>query len=67
MSRRYECGSVVRQMEAVEAAQMALANVLAVAQTAQSFVLLGDPRQLEQPIQEAIRMASECPPLTLAV
>jgi predicted RecB family nuclease len=34
-----------------EAAQMALANVLAVAQAAQSIVLLGDPRQLEQPIQ----------------
>ncbi|WFU34288.1 TM0106 family RecB-like putative nuclease [Bradyrhizobium brasilense] len=34
-----------------EAAQMALANVLAVAQAAQSVVLLGDPRQLEQPIQ----------------
>jgi superfamily I DNA and/or RNA helicase len=34
-----------------EAAQMALANVLAVAQTAESVVLLGDPRQLEQPIQ----------------
>jgi hypothetical protein len=34
-----------------EAAQMALANVLAVAQAAESVVLLGDPRQLEQPIQ----------------
>jgi predicted RecB family nuclease len=33
-----------------EAAQMALANVLAIAQAAQSIVLLGDPRQLEQPI-----------------
>jgi predicted RecB family nuclease len=34
-----------------EAAQMALANVLATAQAAQSIVLLGDPRQLEQPMQ----------------
>jgi uncharacterized protein len=34
-----------------EAAQMSLANVLAVSQAANSIVLLGDPRQLEQPIQ----------------
>jgi len=34
-----------------EAAQMSLANVLAVSQAAHSVVLLGDPRQLEQPIQ----------------
>ncbi len=34
-----------------EAAQMSLANVLAVSQAAESVVLLGDPRQLEQPIQ----------------
>jgi predicted RecB family nuclease len=34
-----------------EAAQMSLANVLAVSQAARSVVLLGDPRQLEQPIQ----------------
>ena len=34
-----------------EAAQMSLANVLAVSLAAQSIVLLGDPRQLEQPIQ----------------
>jgi hypothetical protein len=32
-----------------EAAQMSLANVLAVAQAAPAIVLLGDPRQLEQP------------------
>jgi len=32
-----------------EAGQMSLANVLAVAQSAQSIVLLGDPQQLEQP------------------
>jgi len=34
-----------------EAAQMSLANVLAVSQAAESVVLLGDPRQLEQPIK----------------
>ena len=34
-----------------EAPQMCLANVLAVSQAARSVVLLGDPRQLEQPIQ----------------
>jgi predicted RecB family nuclease len=34
-----------------EAGQMSLANVLAIAQSAQAIVLLGDPRQLEQPIQ----------------
>lgn len=34
-----------------EAAQMALANVLAVSQAATSLVLLGDPQQLDQPIQ----------------
>ena len=33
-----------------EAGQMSLANVLAIAQSAMSLVLLGDPRQLEQPI-----------------
>jgi uncharacterized protein len=34
-----------------EAAQMSLANVLAVSQAARRIVLLGDPRQLEQPMQ----------------
>jgi predicted RecB family nuclease len=34
-----------------EAGQMSLANVLAVAQAAKSIVLLGDPQQLEQPLQ----------------
>jgi hypothetical protein len=34
-----------------EAAQMSLANVVAVSQAADSVVLLGDPRQLEQPMQ----------------
>ena len=34
-----------------EAAQMSLANVLAVAQAAKTIVLLGDPQQLDQPMQ----------------
>jgi predicted RecB family nuclease len=34
-----------------EAGQMALANVIAVSQAAGSLVLLGDPQQLEQPMQ----------------
>lgn len=34
-----------------EAGQMALANVVAVAQSAKSVVLLGDPQQLEQPLR----------------
>jgi predicted RecB family nuclease len=34
-----------------EAAQMSLANVLAVSQAAKAVVLIGDPQQLDQPIQ----------------
>jgi hypothetical protein len=34
-----------------EAGQMALANVLAVAQAAKNLVLLGDPQQLDQPLK----------------
>ena len=34
-----------------EAGQMSLANTLAVCQAARSLVLLGDPRQLDQPLQ----------------
>ena len=34
-----------------EAAQMSLANVLAVSQAARTLVLLGDPQQLDQPMQ----------------
>ncbi|AMN39051.1 TM0106 family RecB-like putative nuclease [Rhodoplanes sp. Z2-YC6860] len=34
-----------------EAAQMSLASVLAASQAARTLVLLGDPRQLEQPLQ----------------
>ena len=36
-----------------EAGQMALSNVLAVAPSAKSLVLLGDPQQLEQPLQSS--------------
>lgn len=34
-----------------EAAQMSLANVLAVSQACKTLVLLGDPRQLDQPVK----------------
>src|SRR5262249_35024830 len=34
-----------------EAGQMSLANVVAAAQAARNLVLLGDPQQLEQPLQ----------------
>ena len=34
-----------------EAAQMSLANVLAVSQAAKTLILLGDPQQLDQPMQ----------------
>jgi uncharacterized protein len=34
-----------------EAGQLSLANVLAIAQSAKNLVLLGDPQQLEQPVQ----------------
>jgi predicted RecB family nuclease len=34
-----------------EAAQMSLANVLAVSQAAETIILLGDPQQLDQPTQ----------------
>jgi len=37
-----------------EAAQMSLANVLAVSHAARTVVLLGDPPQLEQPMKAAI-------------
>jgi AAA domain len=36
-----------------EAAQMSLANVLAVSQAAKTVVLIGDPQQLDQPIQDS--------------
>ena len=42
-----------------EAGQMALANVLAVARAGCSLVLLGDPQQLEQPLQSSHPDGSE--------
>jgi hypothetical protein len=46
---RPELASAVDVLFVDEAGQMALANVLAISQAASSVVLLGDPRQLEQP------------------
>jgi uncharacterized protein len=48
---RPDAAEVVDVLFIDEAAQMSLANVLAASQAARSIVLLGDPRQLEQPIQ----------------
>jgi uncharacterized protein len=48
---RQECFEAVDVLFVDEAGQMSLANVLAIAPCANSIVLLGDPRQLEQPIQ----------------
>ena len=42
-----------------EAGQMSLANVLACAPAARSIVLLGDPQQLEQPLQSSHPEGSE--------
>ena len=48
---RQEMADAVDVLVIDEAAQMSLANTLAVCQAAGSLVLLGDPRQLDQPIQ----------------
>ena len=48
---RPEMSSAVDLLVIDEAGQMSLANTLAVSQAARSLVLLGDPRQLDQPIQ----------------
>ena len=42
-----------------EAAQMSLANVIAVAQAARTVVLLGDPQQLDQPVQGSHPIGTE--------
>ena len=47
--RRQDFAQAVDVLFVDEAGQMSLANVLAVAQAAESIVLLGDPQQLEQP------------------
>lgn len=43
-----------------EAAQMSLANVLAVSQAAPALVLVGDPQQLDQPTQGSHPEGTEC-------
>lgn len=43
-----------------EAAQMSLANVLAVSQAAPAIVLLGDPQQLDQPMQGSHPEGTDC-------
>ena len=48
---RPEMADAVDVLVIDEAGQMSLANTLAVCQAAGSLVLLGDPRQLDQPIQ----------------
>jgi uncharacterized protein len=48
---RPEFATTVDVLFVDEAGQMALANTVAVSQAAGSLVLLGDPRQLEQPIK----------------
>jgi uncharacterized protein len=48
---RAEFSETVDVLFVDEAGQMSLANVLAIAPCADSVVLLGDPRQLDQPLQ----------------
>ncbi|HVS04173.1 MAG TPA: TM0106 family RecB-like putative nuclease [Thermoanaerobaculia bacterium] len=48
---RAELSGAVDVLVVDEAGQMALADVLAVSQAARNLVLLGDPQQLEQPMQ----------------
>ncbi len=48
---REEMAGAVDVLVVDEAGQMSLANTLAVCQAGASLVLLGDPRQLDQPIQ----------------
>jgi len=48
---REEAQDAVDVLFVDEAAQMSLANVLAVSHAARNLVLLGDPRQLDQPTQ----------------
>lgn len=48
---RPEAAEIVDVLFVDEAAQMSLADVLAVSQAAKVLVLLGDPRQLDQPMQ----------------
>ena len=48
---RPEAAEIIDVLFVDEAAQMSLANVLAVSQAAKTVVLIGDPQQLDQPTQ----------------
>ncbi len=48
---RQDAADAVDVLFVDEAAQMSLANVLAVSQAAKTVVLIGDPQQLDQPMQ----------------
>jgi len=48
---REDAGDIVDVLVIDEAAQMSLANVLAISPAAPILILLGDPQQLEQPMQ----------------
>ena len=48
---RHEAENTVDVLFVDEAAQMSLANVLAISHAAPNMVLLGDPQQLDQPMQ----------------
>jgi uncharacterized protein len=48
---RQDAADTVDVLFVDEAAQMSLANVLAVSQAAKTVVLIGDPQQLDQPMQ----------------
>jgi uncharacterized protein len=56
---RPEFEQIVDVLIVDEAGQMSLANVLATAPAARSLVLLGDPQQLEQPLQSSHPEGSE--------
>ena len=56
---RHEFEQSVDVLIVDEAGQMSLANVLACAPAARSLVLLGDPQQLEQPLQSSHPEGSE--------
>ena len=48
---RLEATEIIDVLFVDEAAQMSLADVLAVSQAAKTVVLIGDPQQLDQPTQ----------------
>ena len=63
------CRSLVNFQQSVdvlivdEAGQMSLSNVLAVSHAVRGLVLLGDPQQLEQPVQSSHPEGSQVPSL----